>query len=293
MKATTHHSRHLPNKYGGFYIGQKAFFSYLSNMFTKKRQALHGMLLDLKRFNNRKRKYAKNRYKMERTKFAPQLDLQQTIKYGSILYLVVILVTIPAGICSSSHQPLAYEYSAASQDLLTELLKSTFELNHEQMTLALVPGMGVELLSPPEAPNPPPFHGYILQASQAYEVEPALIRAIIMVESSYNPRAVSHRGAQGLMQLMPVTAKWLGVEDAFDPELNIDGGVRYIKQLLDRFEGDLVLALAAYNAGSRYVRKYKGVPPFRATRIYIKKVLRYHQQYQVEMAPSLTSLRMS
>jgi len=114
-----------------------------------------------------------------------------------------------------------------------------------------------------------------------------------MAESGYNPRAVSQRGAQGLMQLMPTTAKWLGVNDAFDPALNIDGGVRYFKRLLDRFHGDIKLALAAYNAGSRYVRKYGGIPPFRATRIYIKKVLKYHQKFQKEMASSHTNLTMS
>jgi len=107
-----------------------------------------------------------------------------------------------------------------------------------------------------------------------------LIQAIIKAESNNNPKAVSHRGAEGLMQLMPTTAKSLGVSDTFDPALNIDGGVRYFKKLLDRFDGDVRLALAAYNAGSRYVRKYGGVPPFRATRAYIKKVLHYHRQLQ-------------
>jgi len=282
MKAITHHSRHLPNKCGGLYIVPKALIFYLSNIFRDKKQRIHGMFLDLISGKYTERKYAQNRKKMESAKFVPQLDIQQTTKYGSILYLVMALVIIPAG-----------DLSVSSQDLITELLTTSFELNQEQMTLAIVPGMGMELLSPPEVPKPPPFHGYILQASQAYEVEPALIRAIIMVESSYNPRAVSHRGAKGLMQLMPITAKWLGVDDAFDPALNIDGGVRYLKRLLDRFEGNVELALAAYNAGSRYVRKYGGVPPFRATRSYIKKVLEYHEQYQVEMAPSLTSLRMS
>jgi soluble lytic murein transglycosylase-like protein len=129
-----------------------------------------------------------------------------------------------------------------------------------------------------------PFEEFIMQAAQTYQVDPTLIRAIIMAESSYNPRAVSHRGAQGLMQLMPTTAKWLGIRDSFDPAMNIDGGVRYFRRLLDRFDGDVKLALAAYNAGSRYVRKYGGVPPFRATRIYIKKVLHYHHLLQEQMA---------
>jgi soluble lytic murein transglycosylase-like protein len=91
------------------------------------------------------------------------------------------------------------------------------------------------------------------------------------------------------MQLMPQTAKSLGIEDSFDPAMNIDGGVRYFRQLLDRFSGDVRLALAAYNAGSRYVRKYGGVPPFGATKRYIKKVLRYHKKFQTEMASSQDS----
>ena len=125
-----------------------------------------------------------------------------------------------------------------------------------------------------------PFHPIIRQVAQRYEVEPAIIKAIIMAESSFNPRAVSHKGAQGLMQLMPRTARYLGVEDSFDPEHNINGGVKYFKRLLDRFDGDVQLALAAYNAGSRNVRKYNGVPPFKATQVYIKKVLRYYEEYK-------------
>ena len=106
-----------------------------------------------------------------------------------------------------------------------------------------------------------PFHGIIVQVAGRYEVDPHLIRAIIFAESGYNPKAKSEKGAGGLMQLMPSTAKALGVQDIFDPEENIDGGVRYFKSLLDRFEGDVQLALAAYNAGSRYVRHYEGIPP--------------------------------
>lgn len=132
--------------------------------------------------------------------------------------------------------------------------------------------------------DPSPFHSLILKAAHNYHVDAALIRAIIKAESNNNPSAVSHRGARGLMQLMPTTAKWLGVDDCFNPALNIDGGVRYLRQLLDRFGGDIRLALAAYNAGSRYVRKYNGVPPFRATRMYIEKVLHYHQLFMNEMA---------
>lgn len=127
------------------------------------------------------------------------------------------------------------------------------------------------------------FQTIIQEASDRYQVDPALIRAIIMAESSYNPKAISRKGACGLMQLMPATAKSLGVEDSFNPEHNIYGGVKYFKQLLDRFDGDTRIALAAYNAGSRNVRQYEGVPPFKATHYYIKRVFSYYDRYKAEM----------
>jgi soluble lytic murein transglycosylase-like protein len=105
-----------------------------------------------------------------------------------------------------------------------------------------------------------------------------------MAESGYNSRAISKRGAKGLMQLMPATAHALGVEDAFNPKQNISGGVRYFKQLVIQFDGDVKLALAAYNAGSRNVRHYQGIPPFKATRYYIKKVFKYYEIYKDQMA---------
>ena len=124
------------------------------------------------------------------------------------------------------------------------------------------------------------YHAIIQQAGRRHGVEAALIQAIIMAESSYNPRAVSNRGAAGLMQLMPATADSMGVKDRFDPEHNIDGGVRYFKRMLVRFDGDTRLALAAYNAGARKVRQYNGIPPYKATRSYIAKVFKYYQTYK-------------
>jgi len=124
------------------------------------------------------------------------------------------------------------------------------------------------------------YHPIILQAANRYQVDPAIVKAIIMAESSYNPKAVSKKGAKGLMQLMPKTAKEMGVEDIFNPEHNINGGVRYYKKLLKQFKGDIKLALAAYNAGMRTVREHNGVPPFRSTRHYIKKVFEYYQHYK-------------
>ena len=126
------------------------------------------------------------------------------------------------------------------------------------------------------------FTDIIEKAAQKHQVDPNLVKAIIMAESRYNHRAVSKKGARGLMQLMPHTAKSLGVRNIFDPEENINGGVLYMKKLLKRFKGNTKLALAAYNAGSRYVRHYKGIPPFLQTRTFIKKVLKYHRLYKTD-----------
>jgi hypothetical protein len=129
-----------------------------------------------------------------------------------------------------------------------------------------------------------PFQGIIVRVAGRYQVDPHLIQAIIFAESGYNPKAKSKKGALGLMQLMPSTAKALGVQDIYDPAENIDGGVRYFRLLLDRFDGDVRLALAAYNAGSRHVRNYEGIPPFKATQRYIQKVLKFRKKFKMETA---------
>ena len=128
--------------------------------------------------------------------------------------------------------------------------------------------------------NKEQLHAIIEQVASRYNVDPALIKAIVMAESGYNPKAVSKKGAMGLMQLMPSTAQELGVKELFNPKDNVEAGVRYFKQLLRRFGGDVRLALAAYNAGSTKVRRYRGVPPIGATRYYVKKVFHYYRLYK-------------
>jgi soluble lytic murein transglycosylase-like protein len=116
----------------------------------------------------------------------------------------------------------------------------------------------------------------IKDASERYGVPERLVHAVIRVESAFNPRAVSGKGAQGLMQLMPETASMLGVRNSFDPQQNIDGGVRHLRGLIDRFGNDLPLALAAYNAGEKAVINYRGIPPFPETRDYVTRVLHFY-----------------
>lgn len=142
---------------------------------------------------------------------------------------------------------------------------------------------------PVSLPDMAPFRGkkgdqaydrYILSAADHYDMDPAVIKAVIMAESGFNPRAVSRAGARGLMQLMPRTANALGVEDPLDPQANIMGGTKYLKKLMKRFDNDIELALAAYNAGSRNVRKHNGIPPFKATHRYIAKIKVYYKHYR-------------
>ena len=127
------------------------------------------------------------------------------------------------------------------------------------------------------------FHRYdtfIRGAASRYQLPESLIRAVVHTESNYHARATSRAGAMGLMQLMPKTARALGVNDAYDPEQNIFGGSRYLRLLANRYNGDMVLVLAAYNAGAGNVQKYGGVPPFAETRAYVRSVLRRFYAYE-------------
>jgi len=119
----------------------------------------------------------------------------------------------------------------------------------------------------------PGLNQVVNSASAAYHLDPDLVNSVIHAESGFNSRAVSPKGARGLMQLMPGTANQLGVNDAFDPQANVTGGSRYLRELLERYNFDLVKALAAYNAGPQRVEQYRGVPPFRETRAYVARIV--------------------
>jgi soluble lytic murein transglycosylase len=124
------------------------------------------------------------------------------------------------------------------------------------------------------------YGSIINQASRRFGVDPSLIKAVIKAESDFDHKAVSHKGAQGLMQLMPKTSNDMSVANPFNPQENIFGGTRYLSLLLERFKSNTILALAAYNAGPEKVETYRGVPPFPETRSFIKKVLDYYKQYK-------------
>ncbi len=130
--------------------------------------------------------------------------------------------------------------------------------------------------SPPtvgeRADGPQRYEPFVREAASAFSLDPALIRAVIQVESAFDPWAVSRAGAQGLMQLMPELSKEFGVVDPFDPRQNILAGAEYLKQLLDRFDGNMELALAGYNAGPTVVARYAAIPPFEQTRKYVKTI---------------------
>lgn len=117
------------------------------------------------------------------------------------------------------------------------------------------------------------LQGAVTAASNKHQIDADLINSVIHAESSFNPKAISPKGAQGLMQLMPSTASRLGVTDAFDPSANVDAGTQYLRELLVRYNGDMAKALAAYNAGPLRVQQYKGVPPYRETRNYVAHVI--------------------
>lgn len=131
------------------------------------------------------------------------------------------------------------------------------------------------------------YNDLISDAAQSNAVHPALITAIIHAESNFDPLAVSRVGAMGLMQIVPSTQRYLGLKNAFDPKQNVDAGSRYLRELLDRFRGNVIMAVAAYNAGPGAVARHAGIPPYKETRNYVKKVLAYYKHYKKAFSSSV------
>jgi soluble lytic murein transglycosylase-like protein len=147
------------------------------------------------------------------------------------------------------------------------------------MVRGIVPDEVLEEIAPALATARLDFERMVDAAARRHGLDPALVKAVVAVESGFQPQAVSPKGAQGLMQLMPATARDLGVMDPFDPAANLDGGSRYLSTLVARYDGDLSKALAAYNAGMGAVARHGGVPPYAETRKYVNRVLsRYQNQ---------------
>lgn len=170
---------------------------------------------------------------------------------------------------------------SAFQEVLAESKKETpsnsvFEIDTPPNVKKITPrpfGSLSKLSEKPVSNTKQAILGYIDEVSEKYNVDSKLVQALIKQESGFNPNAVSKAGAKGLMQLMPKTALSLGVKDAFNPKENIEGGVKYLKQMLDKYHGNKILALAAYNAGPGAVDKFSGVPPYKETQNYVKSVL--------------------
>lgn len=204
----------------------------------------------------------------------------KTLKYSLVLFLLGYgFVRIAA----------ASVYVLVSEDGSVSL--SNVPADNRYQLLIADPKNNAPAASPTTAQKPLPvlnkklqYNRIVAVAARTYGLDGALLHAVISVESRYNPRAISSKGAIGLMQLMPVTAKRYGVIDSFDPEQNINGGAKYLSDLLKLFNGDVSLALAAYNAGENAVVRYGNrIPPIPETRDYVPKVLGFYRKYQVDL----------
>ncbi len=181
-------------------------------------------------------------------------------------------------VCGFAQTPADLQRQAVEkQRAAAEIQRQTTRARYEEAYPAPAGQSGATSAPAVSAPCDPlddaAVNPLILKAAQAQELQPELVRAVIERESGFRPCAVSPKGAQGLMQLMPATATRFGVDDPFDPAQNVATGAKYLKQLLDRFNGDLSLALSAYNAGPGAVEQAGGIPDFAETREYVKAIL--------------------
>jgi len=166
------------------------------------------------------------------------------------------------------------QFQMVMYQLLFTILADNFDQDSESTTQAVAADVNTTKSSGSSGSSSK-FSDLINAAAEKYDVDAGLIKAVIKAESNFNPDAVSSSGALGLMQLMPATAKSLGVDDPLDPEQNIFGGTKFLHRLLDKYNNNVTLAIAAYNAGPGAVDRYGGIPPYSETQTYVKRVLNY------------------
>ncbi len=206
------------------------------------------------------------------------------MKLGLLLLVScsVVAVSASAEIAVMSSGKILYidRFERADEELTLFLTGGGEVTVPADLVANIVPNEIVENESadPEEVRLLPHLESVIQPAAAKYDLDPNLVAAVIWAESSGDPNAVSKKGARGLMQLMPATARELGVGNVLDPGQNVDGGSHYLRRMLDEHDGDLSLALAAYNASPDAVRKYGGVPPYRETRDYVGRVLRVYER---------------
>jgi soluble lytic murein transglycosylase-like protein len=175
--------------------------------------------------------------------------------------------TLPAGVNPKT--------TKGTRTTKTPKKKNTYNWKDKRGILQKVHKVGIKTYDP-----------IIIEAAQYYSLPPSLVKAVIATESSFNPTVTSHAGAQGLMQLMPATAREMQINNVFDPRQNIFGGTRYLRVMANRFDGSIRLTLAAYNAGPTAVKRAGGVPPYKETQKYVKRVLHLYHHYLSHQDPS-------
>ena len=183
--------------------------------------------------------------------------------------------------------PVTRLYLGTGKDYV-DIATAQIERFEKDQALVVVPATVTAAASPisarlakPQAAKPQDLKEVINAISDQHHLDPDFISSVIHAESGFNPRAVSPKGAQGLMQLMPGTASKLGVSNAFDPRANVEGGTRYLSELLERYNFDVIKALAAYNAGPHRVQQYGGVPPYYETRTYVARIVRDYNRKKI------------
>ena len=216
----------------------------------------------------------------------PDVEMKKNIQLG--IWALALLIALPCSAADSAVLRNGFSIHHQHREIIGTITR--LYIDGDQSNFVDIPTAEIDHFEAiPDDPAPPPTqpqpatsiapHPFDLNetvkaASGAYKLDPDLVTSVIRAESRFNVRAISPKGAQGLMQLMPQTASQLGVHNAFDPEANVEAGTRYLRELLERYNFDLVKALAAYNAGPQRVEQYGGVPPYFETKAYVARIVR-------------------